>query len=181
MQCLIHSMKFYVRTAKTCFILCCEILFLTEQAWSHGGLRTRELGQEVKKSFIFLQNSDNSDLHISKSLRRQDTTFEEGKWPFMRKIRRVMPKMGESCAGYFWMWEEGLNTYVQYEESDMYEFCVGLKSDFVHFRFDFFSVKTQSANAISKHSKAKFTKLDLKSKYMLIFLASGSVENEYES
>ena len=32
---------------------------------------------------------------------------------------RVMRKMGESCAGYFWMWEEGLNTYVHYEESDM--------------------------------------------------------------
>ena len=37
-------------------------------------------------------------------------------------------------------------------------------------------MKTQSANVISKHSKAKFTKLDLKSKYISTFLASASIE-----
>ena len=48
---------------KTTFLFCC-VLFLTEEAYSHGGLRTRDLGQNPFMLAWVTNVSTSPDLNI---------------------------------------------------------------------------------------------------------------------
>ena len=86
-----------------------------------------------------------------------DITFEEGKWPFMRKIRRVTyAENGWILCRIFLNVGGGTLILMSIMKNQIWVLC-RFKVGFCPFPARFFSVKTQSANVISKHSKTKFT------------------------